>query len=109
MPEDDVNEHVAQMFHGLVSDLQRGDVERFEAEQKKEREARAALRSQQPGIGMSGSELLKKLDGDPEDAQRRIDEELARINREAKAAADAKDKSGEALPSDHFPPPPTSG
>lgn len=106
---DEVDEHVSQMFHGLVSDLQRGDVERFEAEQKREREARAALRAQQPGVGLSGSELLKKIDGDPEEAQRRIDEELARVNREAQAAAAAKDKSNEALPQDHFPPPPTSG
>lgn len=108
MPED--NElPVAQMFHGLVSDLQRGDVERFEAEQKKEREQRAALRALEPGSGLSGSELLKSFDGDPDEAQRRVDEELARINREAQAAVAAKDKSAEALPTDHFPPPPTSG
>lgn len=106
---DDLDEHVAQMFHGLVSDLQTGDVARFEAEQKKERTARAALRHQDPNHGMNAGELLKNLDGDPMDDQRRIEAELARMNKEAQAAAADKDKKNEPLPAGYFPPPPSSG
>lgn len=106
---DDTEDHVAQMFHGLVLDLQTNDVARFEAEQKREREARAALRHQVPGHGMNAAELLKKLDGDPADEQRRIETELARMGKEAQAAAAEKDKKNEPLPIGHFPPPPSSG
>lgn len=105
---DDPDEHVAMMFHGLVSELQHADVARFEAEQKKERAARAALRHQSPNHGMNAGELLKKLDGDPADDQKRIDAELARMSKEAHAAAAEKDKKNEPLPAGHFPPPPTS-
>lgn len=106
---DDPEEHVAMMFHGLVSDLQTNDVARFEAEQKKEREARAALRHQDPYQGMNASELLKKLDGDPADDQKRIETELARMSKEAQTAAAEKDKKNEPLPVGHFPQPPSSG
>lgn len=108
MPEDP-EDHVAMMFHGLVSDLQTNDVARFEEEQKKERAARAALRHQIPNQGMNAGELLKKLDGDPADEQKRIETELARMSKEAQAAVAEKDKKNEPLPSGHFPPPPTSG
>lgn len=107
MPDDE--EHVAMMFHGLVSDLQRNDVARFEAERKKERDARAALRHEAPNCGMNASELLKKLDGDPAEEQRKIETELARMGKEAQAAADLKDKKNDHLPIGHFPPPPTDG
>jgi hypothetical protein len=107
MPEDP-EEHVALMFHGLVSDLQTNDVARFEEEQRKEREARAALRHQDPYQGLSASELLKKIDGDPAEALRKVHDDLARINKEAQAAVAEKDKQHEVLPEGHFPPPPTS-
>lgn len=106
---DDPNEHVAQMFHGLVADLQRGDIEQFDASHKKEREARAALRKETPNQGLSAGELLKKMDGDPAEAEKRMLEELARISKEAQAAAAAhKEKKDAPLPDGHFPPPPTS-
>lgn len=108
MPEDP-EEHVAMMFHGLVSDLQTNDVVKFEEEQKREREARAALRHQTPNQGLNAGELLKKLDGDPADEARRVESELARMNKEAQAAAAQKTKDqNEPLPSGHFPAPPTS-
>jgi hypothetical protein len=106
---EDPEEHVAMMFHGLVTELQTNDVTRFEAEQKREREARAALRHSIPNQGMSAGELLKKIDGDPADDQKRIEAELARMTKEAQAAAAEKDKKNEPLPAGFFPPPPTSG
>jgi hypothetical protein len=106
---DDIENHMAESFPLLIADLQRGDVVRFEAEQKKLAEQRAALRQQTPNQGMTAGELLKKIDGDPEAAQRKLEEELARIGKEAQAAAAQKDKSNEPLPAGHFPPPPTSG
>lgn len=109
MPNDDIENHMAETFPLLVSDLQRGDVLRFEEEQRKEREARAALRKQEPNQGLTAAELLKKIDGDPLDGQRKVEDELARINKEAQAAAAQKDKTNEPLPAGHFPPPPTSG
>jgi hypothetical protein len=106
---DDIENHMAESFPLLIADLQRGDVVRFEAEQKKLAEQRAALRAQTPNQGLTAAELLKKIDGDPADAQRKVEEELARISKEAQAAAAQKDKSNEQLPAGHFPPPPTSG
>lgn len=106
---DDINEHMADSFPLLVADLQRADVQRFEDEQKRDREARAALRAQEPNQGLTATELLKKLDGDPADAQRKAEDDLARINKEAQAAVAQKDKTNEPLPAGHFPPPPTSG
>jgi hypothetical protein len=106
---DDIETHMAETFPLLVADLQRGDVVRFEAEQKKLAEQRAALRQQTPNQGMTAGELLKKIDGDPAEGQRKVEEDLARINKEAQAAATLKDKSNEQLPAGHFPPPPTSG
>jgi hypothetical protein len=106
---EDVNNHVAQIFPTLVSDLVRSDVDRFDAEQQKDREARAALRKQRQETGMTAGELLRNLDGDPDEAQRRLQEDLARTNKEAQAAVAEKDKKNEPLPSTHFPPPPTSG
>jgi hypothetical protein len=105
MPED-VNDHVAMEFHGLVLDLQRGDVERFEADQKKQAELRAALRRADSTNGLNAGELLKKMDGDPETANRRMQGDLDRIEREAKAAADKQKVTRAALPEGHFPPPP---
>jgi tRNA U55 pseudouridine synthase TruB len=105
MPED-VNDHVAMGFHGLVSELQRNDVARFDEDQKKQAEQRAALRRATPHQGLNAGELLKKLDGDPEDANRRVQDDLDRIDREAKAAAD-KSKP-EPLLEGCFPPPPVS-
>lgn len=104
---DDPNDHVAQMFHGLVFDLQTGDVARFEEEQRREREARTALRRSAPDQGLSAGELLKKIDGDPQDEQRRIEDELNRIGKEAQAAATQKTKE-DPLPEGSFPPPPTT-
>jgi len=108
MPSDDPNEHVAVMFHGLVSDLQLNDVAQFEERQKAERIARDALRHQAPNHGMNAAELLKKLDGDPATEQDRINRELNRIEKESIAAAAEKDKKNEPLPSGYFPPPPSS-
>jgi hypothetical protein len=108
MSDKDPNDHIAQQFHGLISDLQRGDVERFEADQRKQAEARAALRRQVPNQGLSASELLKDMDGDPEEEKRKIQEELMRLNKEAQAAAAAKSPQNEPLPAEFFPPPPTS-
>lgn len=104
---DDINNHMAESFPLLISDLQRGDVLRFEEEQKKDRAARAALR-QQSNAGMSAGELLKKMDGDPSDHERKVNVELDRMTKEAQAAAASKDKQNEPLPIGHFPPPPTS-
>jgi HEPN domain-containing protein len=104
-PED----HVAEMFHGLIANLQRNDVACFEEDQKLERLARAALRHENGGKGLNAGELLKQLDGDPAIEMRRIEEELARVSKEAQAAATAyKDKKDEPLPDGHFPPPPVS-
>jgi len=104
----DPNEHVAEMFHGLIADLQRNDVACFEEDSKQERIARAALRSES-GAGLNAGDLLKKLDGDPEEEKRRIEDDIARIAKEAQAAADAhKDKKDEPLPVGHYPPPPVS-
>ncbi len=105
MPED-VDDHVAFEFHGLVSDLQRNDVARFEEEQKKQAELRAALRRGTPNQGMSAGELLKKLDGDPDAADRKVQSELDRIDREAKVSADKQKVAREPLPEGNFPPPP---
>jgi hypothetical protein len=111
MSNDDLENHMAESFPLLVSDLQRGDVLAFEEKQKKEREARAALRAQDTtNQGMTASELLKKIDGDPLDGQRKVELELDRMAKEAQAAVAKKDKQqNEALPAGHFPPPPTSG
>ncbi len=107
---DDIENHMAETFPLLVADLQRGDVLRFEAEQKKIAEQRAALRKQDPANqGLTAAELLKKLDGDPADGQRKVEVELDRMAKEAQAAAAQKDKTNEPLPAGHFPPPPTSG
>jgi len=104
---DDIENHMAESFPMLVGDLQRGDVLRFEEEQKKDRAARLALR-QEGNRGMTAGELLKKMDGDPTDHQRQVDVELDRMSKEAQAAAASKDKQNEPLPAGHFPPPPTS-
>jgi len=108
MPEHDPNEYVAMEFHGLVTDLQQNDVKRFEEEMKKDRAARAALRHQDPNHGLSAGELLRAMDGDPELRQLRIQEELAKQNKEAQAAVAEKDKLNEPLPAGHFPPPPSA-
>ena len=106
---DNPEDMVAEMFHGLIADLQRNDLACFEEDQKRERLARAALRHENGGKGMNAGELLKKLDGDPATEMRRIEEELARITKEAQAAAAThKDKKDEPLPDGHFPAPPTS-
>ncbi len=102
---DNAEDHVAFEFHGLVSDLQRGDVERFEAEQKKQSEQRAALR-RVTVQGMNAGELLKKIDGDPGDAGRNIQNDLDRIDREAKEAVAASKNKQAPLPEGSFPPPP---
>jgi len=107
MANDDIENHMADSFPILVGDLQRGDVLRFEEEQKRDRAARLALR--QENHGMTAGELLKKIDGDPTDHQRKVDVELDRMTKEAQAAAATKDKQNEPLPAGHFPPPPTSG
>lgn len=93
-------------FHGLVSDLQRGDVERFEEDRKKQAKLRALLRSATPGQGLNAGELLKKMDGDPEAANRKVQDEIDRIDREAKVEADKNKSRREPLPEGHFPPPP---
>ncbi len=107
MPED-AEDHVAAMFHGLVSDLQRGDVARFEEEQRKQGELRAALRRQVPGHGLSAGELLKKIDGDPEEAAKKVQADLDRIDRDAKAAAERARPRQDPTVGGHFPPPPDS-
>ncbi len=107
MPED-VEEHVAMMFHGLVSDLQHNDVARCEEEHKRAAEQRAALRRQTPHQGMSAGELLKKLDGDPEEANRRMQADLDRIDRESKAAVDKIKSAQGPLLEGRFPPPPVT-
>lgn len=103
---DDQEDYVAMEFHGLVSDLQTNDVKRFEAEQKKQAELRAALRRADPSSGLNAGELLKRMDGDPEAANKKIQDELDRIDVAAKAAADKQKASRGALPEGHFPPPP---
>lgn len=104
---EDPERQVAEIFPTLVADLQRGDVARFDEQQKAERVAREALRREnQPGL--TASELMKKIDGDPADDIRRIQDELTKINKDA-AAAVSKVKKEEPLPSGFFPPPPRSG
>jgi len=105
---DSVEDHVAFEFHGLVSDLQHNDVRRFEEEQKRQAQQRAALRASTPGQGLNAAELIKRLDGDPEAANRRVQDDLDRIDREARAAADKAKVKQEPLPDGHFPPPPES-
>lgn len=106
MPEED--EHVAFEFHGLVADLQRNDVVRFEQEHKAERRRRADLRASTPGAGLNAGELLKKLDGDPSEADRKVKEMLDRIDRDAKAAVEKTQRAREPMPEGSFPPPPES-
>ena len=108
MPED-IDEHVAMEFHGLVADLQRNDVARFEEEQKQQAAQSAMLRKVTPNHGLSAGELLKKLDGDPADAARKVQDDLDRIEREAKAAAEQTKGKQAPLPEGHFPPPPENG
>lgn len=105
---DNLEDHVAMEFHGLVSDLQRNDVARFEDEQKKLAADRAALRRSTPNQGLSAGELLKKLDGDPEVANRKIQEDLDRIDRDARELATKQKAHSEPLPEGNFPPPPGS-
>lgn len=106
---DNVEDHVATEFHGLVSDLQRGDLEQVEAAHKRQAQERLLLRLAAPNRGLTAGELLKKMDGDPEEANRRVQEELDRVDREAKAAADKQRATREPLPEGHFPPPPENG
>jgi hypothetical protein len=107
---DDVEGHMAEMFPTLIGELQRNDVQQFDLEQKKQSELRAALRAQDSNQGLTASELLKKIEGDPAESQRAMEEEFDKIAKEAKAAVAAKDKEklAAALPVGHFPPPPTS-
>ena len=88
MPDD---EHSAQIMPMLMSDLIRSDVERFEEEQQKDKAARAALRKSS-NAGMTMGELLKDIDGDPEEAQRKLQDELAKLSKEAQAAVAERDK-----------------
>lgn len=108
MPED-VEEHVAEMFHGLVSELQRNDVTQFEQERAKEAALRAELRRANPHQGLNAGELLKKLDGDPEVSDRKMQADLDRIDRDAKVSAEKVAGKRDPLPEGHFPPPPESG
>jgi hypothetical protein len=82
--------------------MQRAEVENFEKRMASERAARLALR--QPQDGLTAGQLLKKMDGDEQDAQKRLDDELEKVRQEAAAVAARKDKDVE-LPPDHFPPP----
>lgn len=102
---DDVDAHVAMVYHDLISDLQRNDVEQFDAAQRREREARAALRRQTPDQGLTAGELLRRMDGNPEEEQKRVEATFDKLNQEVKDAAKGKD---EPLPSTHFPSPPKS-
>lgn len=107
---DDPDEHVAMMFHGLVTTLQHNDVAQFDEDLKRQAEARAALRKASQARGMTASELLKAMDGDPDEAERRVQAVLDKVDREAKAAAASKEKNRqEPLPEGSFPPPPESG
>lgn len=107
---DDPDEYVAMAFHGLVFDLQREDVARFEAEQKQQAAARATLRAAVPHGGMNAGELLKSIDGDPEEVARREGVKIDKIERQAKDAADAVAKErAPVFPDGHFPPPPVVG
>lgn len=106
---DDVDEHVAMAFHGLVSDLQQADVARFEAEQKRQAEQRAALRAVAPRSGLNVAELLKSMGGDPEEAARKTQAAIDKIERQAKEASDAATRDQPPSLSDgHFPPPPVA-
>lgn len=104
---DDIQDHVAFEFHGLVSDLQRNDVMKFEEDRKRQAQARAQLRADTPGQGLSAGELLKKIDGDPGDSTRAMQTELDRIEREAREAVDKSRAKLIPLPDGNFPPPPT--
>lgn len=108
MPENS-EDYVAMEFHGLVSDLQRNDVQKFEEDRKKQAELRAAMRRADPSVGLNAGELLKKMDGDPETTARKVQGELDRMDTEVKAAVDKLKASREPLPEGHFPPPPESG
>lgn len=109
MANDDIENHMAESFPLLVSDLQRNDVAEFEKKQELERMRRKLLRLTQPNQGLTAGELIKKMEGDPADGQRKVEVELDRMQKEAQAAAAQKDKANEPLPAGHFPPPPTSG
>lgn len=104
---DDIDEHVAAEFHGLVSDLQRGDLAQFEEEQSRQAAARRALRAEAKVVGLSAGDLLKLMDGDPADVDRKVQGALDKVEREAKAAVAGKVKQ-DPLPGGHFPPPPDS-
>lgn len=102
----DPNSFMSESFPMLIAELQGNDVKRFEEDQRKQKDARAALRRLDPDLKMTAGELLKSLDGDPELSQRKVDDELARINKEAQASVAARDKKNEPLPVGHFPAPP---
>lgn len=93
----------------LVEDMKRNDVEEFDRRQRAERDARDALRHAS-GQGLNASELLKLDSEDKEQAQQRIDSELAKIKQESDAAA-AQAKAAEEPPpiGGGFPPPVITG
>lgn len=105
---DDINDHVAAAFHGLVADLQRNDVVAFDDDLKRQAAARAELRAR-AAAGMTAGELLRQLDGDPEENARKVVAALDKIDREAKAAAAATQDQRGAMTDGHFPPPPVTG
>lgn len=104
MPGQGEPDYVAEAFGTLIADLQRGEVEAFEQRMADDRRRRLELRRAAGDISLSAGELLKKIDGDPLEAQRKLDEELERTRRESATAAARKDKANE-LPQDHFPAP----
>lgn len=104
MPGQGEPDYVAEVFGSLIADLQRGEVEAFEQRMAEDRKRRLELRALAGDNTLSAGELLKKIDGDPADAQRKLDEELERVRREAASTAARKAKTDE-LPQDHFPAP----
>ena len=57
---------------------------------------------------MTAGELLKKLDGDPAEDQKKVDRELQRVEDDSKKAVADMNKRAEPLPTGYFPPPPKS-
>ena len=101
----DPSEFIAEGFHTLVANLQSNELADFEKAAEDARLRAIELRQQQ-GQGLSASQLLQELVGDnPEQRQRKLDAESAKIEREAAAAVAEQQKKTDELPPDRFPAP----
>lgn len=102
----DPNEYIAEAVHGLIMSVQENAVLEADRAHEEDRRRRIELRMARGETGVSASELLRQLaDDDPERQSQRLTDEMDRVEKEAAAAAAAKEKTNEQLPADRFPAP----